>query len=157
MTRIHSRRQAVDPCTSSAIRSCSSGQELLAQLGQRAWSFRQLRDEVICTAVVGSQAWGLAGPDSDEDIRGCFVAPFDAAAGLWVGLTGARPMDSPRPIPTLISRQAAADGRSRCSAWALRAIPIEHLSVFSKGGRWTSLLARPRPGRPSCSCAATAT
>ena len=58
-------------------------QELLAQLGQRAWSFRQLRDEVIYAAVVGSRAWGLAGPDSDEDIRGCFVAPFDAAAGLW--------------------------------------------------------------------------
>jgi uncharacterized protein len=58
-------------------------QELLAQLGQRAWSFRQLRDEVIYAAVVGSRAWGLAGRDSDEDIRGCFVAPFDAAAGLW--------------------------------------------------------------------------
>jgi len=58
-------------------------QELLAQLGQRAWSFRQLRDEVIYAAVVGSQAWGLAGPDSDKDVRGCFVAPFDAAAGLW--------------------------------------------------------------------------
>jgi predicted nucleotidyltransferase len=58
-------------------------QDLLAQLGRRAWSFRQLRDEVIYAAVVGSQAWGLAGPDSDEDIRGCFVAPFDAASGLW--------------------------------------------------------------------------
>src|SRR2546427_1683261 len=58
-------------------------QELLAQLGQRAWSFRQLRDEVIYAVVVGSRAWGLAGPDSDEDIRGCFVAPFDAAVGLW--------------------------------------------------------------------------
>jgi predicted nucleotidyltransferase len=58
-------------------------QELLTQLGQRAWSFRQLRDEVIYAAVVGSQAWGLAGPDADEDIRGCFVAPFDISAGLW--------------------------------------------------------------------------
>jgi predicted nucleotidyltransferase len=38
---------------------------------------------VIYAAVVGSQAWGLAGPDSDEDIRGCFVAPFDASSGLW--------------------------------------------------------------------------
>lgn len=58
-------------------------EDLLAQLGQRAWSFRQLRDEVIYAAVVGSQAWGLAGPESDEDVRGCFVAPFDAASGLW--------------------------------------------------------------------------
>lgn len=58
-------------------------QDLLAQLGQRAWSFHQLRDEVIYAAVVGSQAWGLAGPASDEDIRGCFVAPFEASSGLW--------------------------------------------------------------------------
>jgi predicted nucleotidyltransferase len=58
-------------------------QELLAQLGQRAWSFRELRDEVIYAAVVGSRAWGLAGPDADEDIRGCFVAPFEVSSGLW--------------------------------------------------------------------------
>lgn len=58
-------------------------QDLLVQLGQRAWSFRQMQSEVIYAAVVGSQAWGLAGPASDEDVRGCFVAPFDAASGLW--------------------------------------------------------------------------
>lgn len=31
---------------------------------------------------VGSRAWNLAGPGSDDDLRGCFLAPFDALASL---------------------------------------------------------------------------
>lgn len=57
--------------------------DLLADLGRRHWDFRKLKDEVIYSAVVGSQAWGLANADSDEDVRGCFVAPFDESSGLW--------------------------------------------------------------------------
>ncbi|MEO1339344.1 MAG: nucleotidyltransferase domain-containing protein, partial [Myxococcota bacterium] len=58
-------------------------QDLLADMGRRQWSFRRLADEVILSSVVGSQAWGLADEHSDEDVRGCFVAPFDDYAGLW--------------------------------------------------------------------------
>ena len=57
--------------------------DLLADLGQRQWDFRRLKDEVIYAAVVGSQAWGLAHAESDEDVRGCFVAPFEEINGLW--------------------------------------------------------------------------
>ncbi len=57
--------------------------DLLGDLGRRQWDFRKLKDEVIYSAVVGSQAWGLANADSDEDVRGCFVAPFEASSGLW--------------------------------------------------------------------------
>ena len=57
--------------------------DLLADLGRRQWEYRKLRDEVIFASVVGSRAWGLADEDSDEDVRGCFVAPFEASSGLW--------------------------------------------------------------------------
>ena len=40
------------------------------------------------------------------------------------------PMDSPRPIPTLISRQYTWRMLEPCSAWAPEPSPIEHLSVF---------------------------
>jgi uncharacterized protein len=35
-------------------------------------------DDVIYACVVGSRAYGLAGPDSDTDRRGVFLAPADA-------------------------------------------------------------------------------
>lgn len=55
----------------------------LTDLGLSQWDFRRLHDHVIYSAVVGSQAWGLAGPDSDEDVRGCYLAPFEGSQGLW--------------------------------------------------------------------------
>lgn len=58
-------------------------EELLEALGARQWEHRRLKDEVILATVVGSRAWGLADADSDEDVRGCFVLPFEAHAGLW--------------------------------------------------------------------------
>lgn len=59
-------------------------QDLLDTLGNRAWDFRRLRDDnVIYAAVVGSQAWNLANEHSDEDVRGCFVLPFDVQISLW--------------------------------------------------------------------------
>lgn len=58
-------------------------EDLLADLGRRQWDFRKLKDEVIYASVVGSQAWGLSDESSDEDVRGCFVAPFEESAGLW--------------------------------------------------------------------------
>ena len=57
--------------------------ELLADLGVRQWDFGRLARSVIYSAVVGSRAWGLDNPDSDEDVRGAFVAPFEDSAGLW--------------------------------------------------------------------------
>ena len=58
-------------------------EDLLPDLGCRQWDWRRLKDEVVYSAVVGSHAWGLANEQSDEDIRGCFVAPFEDTAGLW--------------------------------------------------------------------------
>ena len=58
-------------------------EELLADLGARQWDFRRLRESVMYEAVVGSRAWGLADEESDEDVRGWFVAPFDDVVGLW--------------------------------------------------------------------------
>ena len=59
-------------------------EDLLADLGERQWTYNKLRDEVIYSAVVGSKAWNLDTPDSDEDVRGCFVAPFEESSGLWM-------------------------------------------------------------------------
>lgn len=58
-------------------------EELLADLGTRQWDFRRLREHVMYEAVVGSRAWGLADEESDEDVRGWFLAPFDDLVGLW--------------------------------------------------------------------------
>ncbi len=58
-------------------------EDLLEDLGNRQWDYRRLRDHVIYAAVVGSHAWGLANEHSDEDVRGCFVLPFEEASGLW--------------------------------------------------------------------------
>lgn len=57
--------------------------DLLENLGVRQWDFRRLESQVIYSAVVGSHAWGLANENSDEDVRGCFVAPFDDLSSLW--------------------------------------------------------------------------
>jgi len=58
-------------------------EDLLADLGTRQWDFRRLRESVMYEAVVGSRAWGLADEESDEDVRGWFLAPFDDVVGLW--------------------------------------------------------------------------
>ncbi len=58
-------------------------EDLLADLGARRASFEALEPRIVYAAVVGSQAWGLAGPDSDEDVRGAFVLPFEMYASLW--------------------------------------------------------------------------
>ena len=58
-------------------------EELLSHLGTRQWDFRRLRESVMYEAVVGSRAWGLADEESDEDVRGWFLAPFDELVGLW--------------------------------------------------------------------------
>jgi uncharacterized protein len=41
------------------------------------------KDRVILATVVGSNAWGLAGPGSDQDIKGVFVLPFEDQAGFY--------------------------------------------------------------------------
>lgn len=57
--------------------------EVLDALGVRQWDFVRLEKHVIYSVVVGSQAWGLATEDSDEDVRGVFLAPFEDVSGLW--------------------------------------------------------------------------
>lgn len=57
--------------------------DLLADLGAHEAAFEDLEEDVVYAAVVGSQAWGLAGPGSDEDVRGAFVLPFERYTSLW--------------------------------------------------------------------------
>lgn len=57
--------------------------DLLASLGRRQFDYTRLRQEVVLATTVGSQAWGLAGPDSDEDVRGVFVLPHDDFASIF--------------------------------------------------------------------------
>ena len=57
--------------------------ELLAQLGQRAWLLRQLRDEVIYAGGGRQWAWDRPGRPRIRISGAVSVAPFDAAAGLW--------------------------------------------------------------------------
>lgn len=44
-------------------------------------------DDLVYSCVVGSRAYGLAGPGSDTDRRGVFLAPADAFWGLDPGPT----------------------------------------------------------------------
>lgn len=55
----------------------------LEGLVKQDWSYRRLRSSVIYSAVVGSRAWGLADESSDEDVRGCFLLPFEDHASLF--------------------------------------------------------------------------
>ena len=47
---------------------------------REAWE--RYRGEIVLVTLVGSKAWNLAGPDSDDDHRGCYLAPFAATASL---------------------------------------------------------------------------
>jgi hypothetical protein len=49
---------------------------------RRAAAWQALQPCVVLEAVVGSRAWGLAGPGSDEDRRGVFALPFPWTTGL---------------------------------------------------------------------------
>jgi hypothetical protein len=49
---------------------------------RRAADWNLLRDCVILSATVGSQAWGLADERSDTDVRGAFALPFAWQGGL---------------------------------------------------------------------------
>lgn len=57
-----------------------AGQLRFARRREAAWA--SLRPCVVLRAVVGSQAWGLAGEGSDTDRRGVFVLPFGWTSGL---------------------------------------------------------------------------
>lgn len=56
------------------------GQVLFAQRRADAWEL--LRPCVVLNTMVGSQAWGLADAESDEDHRGVFALPFPWTLGL---------------------------------------------------------------------------
>jgi predicted nucleotidyltransferase len=72
-------RAAPAPRTSLTVQS-----ERMADTAvERAWTWDTLADHVILEVVVGSTAWGLAGPTSDEDLRGAFLLPFDLSASLF--------------------------------------------------------------------------
>lgn len=78
---------------------------------------------VVLESVVGSQAWGLAGEDSDEDRRGVFVLPLPWTAGLG---------EPPRDVATPDATSAHWDVRKAVQL-GLRADPgmLEMLFVDS--------------------------
>lgn len=49
----------------------------------RTWAWQTLAPHVVLEVVVGSTAWNLAGPDSDEDVKGIFLLPFDHGSGIY--------------------------------------------------------------------------
>jgi predicted nucleotidyltransferase len=55
----------------------------LAHLAQRQHDHARLAEHVVLAVVVVSHAWGLADASSDEDVRGCFVLPFDEASSIY--------------------------------------------------------------------------
>lgn len=57
--------------------------DLLAALALRQHDHARLREHVVLEVVVGSQAWCLADAHSDEDVRGCFVLPFDDHVSVY--------------------------------------------------------------------------
>lgn len=57
-----------------------AGQVRYARRRDDAWT--ALAPTIVLDVVVGSRAWGLAGPDSDEDRRGVFVLPLAWTTGL---------------------------------------------------------------------------
>lgn len=57
-----------------------AGQLDYAVRREAAWD--ALRPNVVIETLVGSRAWGLAGEDSDTDLRGVFVLPFSWTIGL---------------------------------------------------------------------------
>lgn len=57
-------------------------QRVLARASARADAWSLYKNRIIYAAAVGSQAWGLAGPNSDQDVRGVFLWPFTDQAGL---------------------------------------------------------------------------
>lgn len=57
--------------------------DLLAALALRQHDHDRLAEHVVLSVVVGSRAWGLADAGSDEDVRGCFVVPFDDGASVY--------------------------------------------------------------------------
>ncbi len=55
----------------------------LQALAQRQHDHARLTEHVVLAVVVGSRAWGLANAASDEDVRGCFVLPFDEESSIY--------------------------------------------------------------------------
>ncbi|MEZ4404620.1 MAG: nucleotidyltransferase domain-containing protein [Kofleriaceae bacterium] len=49
---------------------------------RRADAWAALAPTIVVDVVVGSRAWGMAGPSSDEDRRGVFVVPLAWQTGL---------------------------------------------------------------------------
>jgi predicted nucleotidyltransferase len=50
---------------------------------RRQLDWDAMQDRIIHSAVVGSTAWGLVDEESDEDIKGVFLLPFNETNGVW--------------------------------------------------------------------------
>lgn len=56
---------------------------VLERAAQRLKGWQAFQERIIFATVVGSQAWGLSGPNSDQDVKGIFVWPFEDHAGFY--------------------------------------------------------------------------
>lgn len=58
-------------------------QRVLARAAARQQGWNEYQDRIILATVVGSHAWGLSGPNSDQDVKGVFVLPFEDHSGFY--------------------------------------------------------------------------
>lgn len=66
--------------------------------GERHWAWEHLAEHVVLEVVVGSVAWGLDDEESDEDLRGAFLLPFDLGASLWAAPDELHPAGQERQL-----------------------------------------------------------
>ena len=68
-----------------------------------------MTDDLIYACVVGSRAYGLAGPDSDTDRRGVFLAPAEAFWRMKIDVDDLMTRSFPAPEHVAIIRQMFED------------------------------------------------
>jgi len=58
-------------------------QNVLHEISRSQYEWKELKNEIIYEAIVGSQAWGLSDESSDTDKKGIFLLPFSATASIY--------------------------------------------------------------------------
>ncbi len=58
-------------------------QNVLHEISRSHYEWKELKNEIIYEAIVGSRAWGLSDEASDTDKKGIFLLPFSATASIY--------------------------------------------------------------------------
>jgi uncharacterized protein len=105
-------------------------QRVLARAAARQLGWEEFKGRIILGTVVGSHAWGLAGPGSDQDIKGVFVWPFEAQSGFY---TVSNEIQDPRgdgqywEIGKLVHQALNADPNTLEALWSPLIVAITPL------------------------------